>query len=80
MNKKEAEEKINEFFSKKHEPEEVRKIKKMAMSYQIKLGDKRKKFCKKCYSMNLRVLGIKSNMKRIQCKDCGNIARWRLSN
>lgn len=80
MNKKEAGEFIEEFFKSKHSREEVKKIKKLAMSYQIKLGDKRKKFCKKCYSMNLKFLGIKNKIKRVKCEDCGNVMRWKISN
>jgi len=78
MNKKEAGELIEEFFSKKHNPEEVRKTKKLAASFQIKLKDKRKKFCKKCFSMNLKVLGIKNKIKRVKCEECGNISRWKI--
>ncbi|MDP3027499.1 MAG: hypothetical protein Q8N63_07360 [Nanoarchaeota archaeon] len=78
MNKKEAGEFIDEFFRKKHSSEEVRKIKKLAASFQIKLKDKRKLFCKKCFSMNLKVLGIKNKIKRVTCQDCGNIMRWKI--
>jgi len=78
MNKKEAEVKIADFFKNKHDREEVRKIKKLAMSYQIKLGVKRKLFCKKCFSMNLKVLGIKNKIKRVRCKNCENVVRYRL--
>lgn len=78
MNKKEAEEKIEDFFKEKHDKDKVKKIKKLTMSHQIKLGEKRKLFCRKCYSMNLKVLGIKSKIKRVICGDCGNISRYKL--
>ncbi len=78
MNKKQALEKIGEFFKEKHSKEEVKKIKKIAMSYQIKLRDKRKLFCKKCFSMNLKVLGLKNKIKRVKCEDCGNDMRWKI--
>jgi len=78
LSKTETIEKINEFFKEKHDREKVRKIKKLAMSHQIKLGEKRKLFCKKCFSMNLRVLGIKNRIKRVKCKDCGNLMRWKI--
>ncbi len=44
LSKKETEEKIKNFFShiRNKIPEEVKKIKKLAMSHNIKLGDKRK--------------------------------------
>ena len=80
MNKKEVEEKIKNFFEGKHDKEKVRKIKKLAMSYQIKLGDKRKLFCNQCCSMNLRVLGIKKGVKRVECEECKNISRYKLNN
>ena len=77
--KTEAIEKINDFFKEKHDKEQVRKIKKLAMSHQIKLREKRKLFCKKCYSMNLKVLRIKNNMKTVKCEDCGSLMRWKIS-
>lgn len=77
MKKEEVSGKIENFFKSKQDAEKVRKIKKLAMSHQIKLGDKRKLFCKKCYSMNLKVLGIKKGIKRVICKDCDCISRWR---
>jgi len=79
MNKKEAEELIDKFFRGKHSKEEVGKIKNLAMSYQIKLGNKRKLFCNRCYSMNLQVKGIKNNIKRVECKDCMHIFRWKVN-
>ena len=78
ISKKEAIEKIKDFFLGKYDREEVRKIKRLAMSHNIKLGEKRKLFCKKCYSMNLQVLGIKKGFKNIRCLDCGNLMRWKI--
>jgi RNase P subunit RPR2 len=80
MSKTEAIEKINEFFRGKHQREDVRKIKKLAMSHQIKLKEKKKLFCKKCFSMNLKVLGIKNKIKSMRCEDCGNLMRWKIKN
>lgn len=77
MSKKEALEKIEEFFKTKHEKEEVKKIKKLAMANQIKLKDKRKLFCNKCYSMNLRVRRIKSGYKTVEC-ECGNKMKFKI--
>jgi len=77
-NKTEAIKKIGEFFRNKHSKEEVRKIKKLAMSHQIKLRDLRKKFCKKCYSMNLRTRKIKNKIKSVKCEDCESLMRWKL--
>ncbi|MBM3233650.1 hypothetical protein FJZ19_00985 [Candidatus Pacearchaeota archaeon] len=78
INKTEAIEKIENFFKEKHEKEKVRKIKKLAMSHQIKLREKRKKFCKKCFSMNLRVLSVKNKIKKVKCEDCGSLMRWKI--
>jgi RNase P subunit RPR2 len=78
MNKTEAQEKIQDFFKTRHESENVRKIKRLAMSYQIKLGEARKKFCKKCYSMNLKTLGIRNKVKSVKCNECGNVMRWKI--
>ncbi len=78
LNKKQAIKNIKNFFKNKHGCEDVKKIKKLAMSYQIKLGEKRKLFCNKCNSMNLKVLGINNKIKRVTCQDCGNLTRWRM--
>lgn len=78
MNKKEAEEKIENFFKEKHDADKVKKVKKLAMSHQIKLGEKRKLFCKKCFSMNLWVLGVKNKKKRVKCIDCENVMSWKI--
>ena len=76
--RKEADEKIEDFFREKHDQEKVRKIKNLAMSHQIKLRDLRKKFCKKCYSMNLRTRKIKNKIKSVKCEDCESLMRWKL--
>lgn len=78
MNKKQAEEKINLFFREKHSKEDVRKIKKISMRYRIKLKDFRKKFCNRCFSMNLKFRKVKGNRKTVECSDCGNLMRWKI--
>ena len=78
LSKTKAIEKINKFFEGKHDKEQVRKIKKLAMSHQIKLKNLRKLFCKKCFSMNLKVLRIKNNIKRVKCEDCNCVSRYKL--
>ena len=81
LSKKQAEEKIEEFFLdiKSKNPEQIRKIKRLAMHYNIKLGDKRRKFCKFCYSPRLKVKRIKHKIKVVECEDCKRIMRWRVS-
>ncbi len=78
LSKTEAEEKIKETFSKKLSPREIKKIKRLAMKHNIKLKDLRKKFCKKCYSTELRVKSIKNKVKTVECKNCKNIMRWKI--
>ncbi len=49
LSRKEAQEKIDEFFLKeKFTAEEAKKAKRLAMKFNIKLGKYRKEFCKKC--------------------------------
>ena len=49
--KKEIEKKIREFFQKESfAADEAKKIKKLAMKFNLKLGKNRRRFCKKCYS------------------------------
>jgi RNase P subunit RPR2 len=79
LNKKQTQEKIRDFFKSNHSSEQVKKIKKLAMHHKIRLKDNKKLFCKKCYSMNLKVLGIKNKVKRIACKDCNSVMRWKVS-
>jgi len=80
LSKTEIQEKIKKVFSGNPSKEEIRKIKKLASSKNIKLGDNRKKFCRKCYSIfnsNNSKIRIKNKMKTIKC-ECGYISRYRL--
>ena len=80
LSKTEAEKEIKEFFSeiKNKTPEETKKMKKLAMNHNIQLKELRKKFCKKCYSLDLKVKSIKDKIKTVGCKNCGNLMRWRI--
>ena len=80
LNKIEANEYINEFFKdiKIKTPKEIKKIKRLAMRHSIKLSEKRKLFCKKCFSSKLEVLDIKNKIKRVRCDGCGGISRWKI--
>ncbi|MDD5193727.1 MAG: hypothetical protein PHF67_04045 [Candidatus Nanoarchaeia archaeon] len=80
LNKSETQEKIAEIFSSDTSAEQIKKVKKLAMSKNIKLKGLRKKFCKKCYSLfpmdtSIR---IKKGFKTIKCKNCGFISRYQL--
>ncbi|PIN91041.1 hypothetical protein COU57_02435 [Candidatus Pacearchaeota archaeon CG10_big_fil_rev_8_21_14_0_10_32_14] len=81
ISKTEAKEKMDEFFSniKNKSPMEINKIKKLAMSFNIKLGNKKKEFCPNCFTVyNKCKLRIKGDFKTIQCNECGKIVRIKL--
>ena len=81
QSRKETEEKIKEIFSGNPSAKEIKKVKKLAMSKNIKIGELRKKFCKKCYSLfnsKNSEIKIKKGFKIIKCKDCKNISRYKL--
>ncbi len=80
LSKKEAEKLIEEFFRhiKEKTPKEVRKIKKLAMSHNIKLGEKRKLFCKECYHPFVEPsIRIKNDFITLTCEKCESKARWK---
>jgi len=81
LSKKEAEEKIKSFFVhiKNKTPEEIKKIKKLSMKYNLKLGGLRKNFCKKCLTTykNPEIRSNK-NFKSFKCKECGYVNRWKI--
>ena len=80
LSKTEAEKEIKEFFEniENKTQKEIKEIKKLAMRYNIKLGGLRKKFCKKCYSPKLKVIGVKNKIKRVLCENCGNVGGWKM--
>jgi RNase P subunit RPR2 len=80
-NREEAKKKIEEFFKdiENKNSEEIRKIKKLAMSFNIKLGTKKKKFCQKCYSTKLKFRKIKNGVKTVTCENCGKLMRWKIN-
>ena len=82
--KKEAEKQIEDFFLdiKNKTPEEIKKMKRLAMSYNIKLGEKKKLFCKKCFTpySGKEEIRINKGIKSIKCGNCGYINRWRIKN
>lgn len=80
LSKQEINEKIKEVFSKNASREDIRKIKKLASSKNIKLKEYKNKFCKKCFSLfnsNNSKIRIKKGFKTIICK-CGSISRYKL--
>lgn len=79
LTKTETEKEIKNFFYRKLSPEEIKKIKRLAMKHNIKLGSLRKKFCKKCYSIfENSEIRIKNGKRIIKCKNCGFASRWKI--
>jgi len=81
LSKREIQEIINQILDSNPSPKDVKKAKRLAMSKNIKLGDLRKKFCKKCYSFfnnNNCEIRIKKPFKIIKCKKCGYISRYKI--
>lgn len=71
LNKTEAKDKIEKFFEKeKFTAEEMRKIKRIAMKFKIRLKEKRKRFCKKCLSQLNGKIRISKEYKIIECEKC----------
>ncbi len=81
LSKTEAKKEIEEFFEniKNKSSKEIKKIKKLAMKHNIKLGNLRKKICRKCYSpyKNSKTR-IKNKTKSVVCENCGYISRWKM--
>lgn len=81
LSKSEIQEKINEVFLKKADKKEIEKIKKLASSKNIKLGEYKKRFCKKCLSLfnsdNCEIR-IKKGFKIVKCKNCKFISKYKL--
>ncbi len=80
--KTEAGKEVKEFFAnvKNRTPEEIKKIKKLAMSQNIPLKELRKKFCNECltpYSGKEKTR-IKNKVKSVECKNCKKISRWKI--
>jgi len=80
LTKSEAENYIKEFFKTKRSQEEIKKIKRLTMHHNIKLGEYRKNFCKKCFSQFPKnaLIRIKNKIKIIRCKNCGCVSRWKI--
>lgn len=80
--KTDVEKEIKAFFEniENKTPKQVKKIKKLAMSQNIKLGSYRKKFCKKCFYPLQGKTRIKDGTKSITCEKCEHINRWKIKN
>lgn len=81
FSKQQAKEKIKDFFLKidNRSPKEIKKIKRLAMKYNLPLKENKKLFCKKCSSpYKFPKIRIKNGMKNMLCEKCGKISRWRI--
>jgi len=84
VSKKVASREVDDFFRDiaGKTPLEVKKIKRLAMGSNVSLRTKKRLFCKKCFSVfNLdnSVIRIKNGSKRVRCKKCGYISRWKIN-
>lgn len=81
INKTEVKKKIDEFFKQKDfTPEQLKKVKRIAMKFNIKLGEYRKSFCKKCLYPLTGKISLSKTHKTLACKHCGFRNKFRLSN
>lgn len=81
FSKKDALREIEHFFRhiKEKTPREVKKIKRLAMKYNIKLGNKKRLFCKKCLHPYIAPsIRIKNGYVHIGCEFCNHVAKWKL--
>jgi len=73
--------KITALFASNPSPQEIKKIKKLAMSKNIQLTSYKKKFCKNCFtfftSTNHQVR-IKKPYKMIICNHCGYHSKYKI--
>ncbi|MCX8159239.1 MAG: hypothetical protein N3D20_03060 [Candidatus Pacearchaeota archaeon] len=79
LTKTEANEKIINFFSKPNfTPDEMKKIKRLAMKFNIKLKPYKNKFCKKCLSPLKGKIRISKTHKTIECGFCGHKNKFKI--
>ena len=81
VSKTEAKKQIEDFFKdiKNKSSIEIKKIKKLAMSKKIPLKEKRKLFCKKCFSVYKNPeIRIRNKIKSVKCKNCNYRSRWKV--
>jgi RNase P subunit RPR2 len=82
ISKTEAGKEIKKFFEdvENKTPKEIRKIKNLAMSYNLPLKDLKKKFCKECFApySGEEKVRIKNKIKSVECLNCNKISRWKM--
>lgn len=80
LSKTQAKERIESFFNlDKFTSQDTKKIKRLAMKFNIKLGEKRAHFCKKCLSHLEGKTRISKTHKTVQCKNCGYVNKFKIN-
>ena len=82
LSREEARKKIDNFFRRNEllKSGEIKKIKRLAMKYKIKLGKLRARFCKKCYTdLRSAKIRITNDHKIATCEKCGFVNKIRIS-
>jgi RNase P subunit RPR2 len=81
VSKKEAQKRIEDFFSDidNKNSKEIKKILNLAKNNNIKLANKRKLFCKKCMNpyKNPKIR-INKGIKSTECKNCNYKSKWKI--
>jgi len=77
ISKTKAQKHIDSFFQRSlWSPEELKKLKRLAMKYRIRLGTYRKSFCKVCLIPLKGRVHITKNNKLVVCKSCGFTSKF----
>jgi len=81
LSKSETESIIHKTLTSNPSPTQIKKLKTLAMSKNIKLKEFKKLFCKNCltlFNSQNSEIRIKHNHKIIKCKKCRFISRYKL--
>jgi len=82
LSRTEAENKIKFFFEeiKSKTSKEIKKIKKLAQSRNLKLKERKKYFCNKCLVpfSGKEKIRVKNKVKTITCLSCNAVSRWKI--
>src|SRR3989338_878126 len=81
LSRTEALKDIDEFFQKirSKNSKQIKKIKNLAMSHNLPLKERRKKFCKKCLNHHTNSkTRIKEGIRSTTCEKCGFVSRWKV--
>ena len=79
LTKKETQDKIEMFFKKEEfTQQEMKKIKKLALKFNIKLGAYKKNYCKKCHNKLEGKIKVNKTFKTVSCSSCGFLNKIKL--